>query len=239
MKQTTNHYPLPNRLLLVEDETVMANNIIGFLENDGFQVTHCVSGKEGLKVFQDIHFDLIILDVMLPELNGLEICHQIRAQSDVPIIMLTALSEPYDVVKGLEAGADDYIKKPFSADELNARVMSALRRNTGLMDHQQQHLQIGDLKLIINSQQVMLKNQTIVDLTQAEFLLLKTLCHRPGQVFTRNQLIDACLGEDFNGFDRNIDVHISNLRKKLGESSRHPKHIITEIGIGYRLVSRV
>ncbi len=228
----------PNQLLLVEDEQVMADNIITFLHHAGFNTQHCLTGDEGLRTFEQGGFDLVILDVMLPSIDGLTVCDKIRQHSDVPIIMLTALAEPYDVVQGLEAGADDYIRKPFSADELVARVKSALRRNTGIKDHQQQHLQIGDLKLLINTQQVALKNQPPVNLTHAEYLLLETLSRRPGQVFTRNQLIQASLGQDFDGFDRNIDVHISNLRKKLGESSRNPKHIITEVGIGYRLVAR-
>ncbi len=238
MKPRPANNSIPSHLLLVEDEQVMADNIINFLHHAGFSTQLCQTGNAGLLAFEQSSFDLVILDVMLPALDGLTVCKKIRQHSDVPIIMLTALAEPYDVVQGLEAGADDYIRKPFSADELIARVRSALRRNTGIKDHQQQHLQIGDLKLLINTQQVELKNQPAVSLTHAEFLLLKTLCQRPGQVFTRNQLIAAALGQDFDGFDRNIDVHISNLRKKLGESSRHPKHIITEVGIGYRLVAR-
>lgn len=236
MNQQPSNTTPSHQLLLVEDEQVMADNIIRFLQHAGFDIRHCTTGLSGLQAFEGGGFDLVILDLMLPVMDGLTVCAKIRQQSDVPIIMLTALSEPYDVVRGLETGADDYIRKPFSADELVARVRTALRRNTGIQDHRHQHLQIGSLKLLLNSQQVILKNQPPVKLTHAEFLLLKTLSRRPGQVFTRNQLIEASLGQDFDGFDRNIDVHISNLRKKLGESSRHPKHIITEVGIGYRLV---
>ncbi|MCH7807078.1 MAG: response regulator transcription factor [Proteobacteria bacterium] len=218
-------------ILVVEDNKTTAKTIALFLEGEGAKVTLAFTGPEGLSKAMAKDFDATILDWMLPGMDGLTLCKKLRKQSQLPIIMLTAKTTEDDIVEGLEAGADDYVKKPFQAKELVARVKSALRRRHSFQAGQDGLITFGDLKINEQTRKVLLGPEEI-HLTKNEFNLLKTLASSPGRIFTRDQLITAALRPDFDGFDRTVDAHISNLRKKLGKSNH--KYIQTEVGIGYR-----
>ena len=218
-------------ILVVEDNKTTAKTIALFLEGEGAKVTLAFSGTEGLSKAMVKDFDAAILDWMLPGMDGVTLCRKLREKSPLPIIMLTAKTTEDDIVAGLEAGADDYVKKPFQAKELVTRVKSALRRRHSFQAGQDGLITFGDLKIDEQTRKVHLEGEEI-HLTKNEFNILKTLSSAPGRIFTRDQLITAALGADFDGFDRTVDAHISNLRKKLGGVNR--KYIKTEVGIGYR-----
>lgn len=220
-------------ILVVEDDATTADIIEAFLVHAGYRVELASDGQQCLELLDQETFDGVLLDIMLPGMDGISICKHIRSISAVPIVMLTARTDTHDIVKGLEAGADDYVKKPFNGVELVARVKSALRRNGVFNDSGSRRLSSGAFHLDLDTKTLEYMDMNIA-LTPAEFGILKVFCSFPGRVFSREQLIQAAFDHQYEGFDRNIDVHISNLRKKLGESSRHQKHLLTEFGIGYR-----
>jgi DNA-binding response OmpR family regulator len=217
-------------ILLVEDEKKIADIARAYLERDGFQVTHALTGEQAVSLLKN-PYDLIILDLMLPDYEGEEICSLIRKDSDVPIIMLTAKSSEDDRVKGLGIGADDYVVKPFSPRELTARVNALLRRTK--KDQKAIGFSSGALLIDISRHEVKL-NGNPVTLTPTEFRILQVLSERPGQVMSRHQLVNAVQGYDFEGYERTIDAHIKNLRQKIEQDPRKPAFIKTVYGLGYK-----
>ena len=220
------------RILVVEDEEKIAEIVRAYLEKEGFRVTVAETGQKAISVLKD-GFDLIILDLMLPDIIGEDICQTIRMDSDLPIIMLTAKSEEEDRIKGLSIGADDYVVKPFSPRELVARVKALLRRTKG----SKKTICFSRGNFIIDSSRFEVKKDgSPVVLTPTEFKLLHCLAERPGQIFTRLQLINIILGYDFEGYDRTIDAHIKNIRHKIEDNPRNPSYIKTVYGVGYKFI---
>jgi len=222
------------KILLVEDEKKIADIVKAYLEKEQFRVTVAETGEKALSTLKD-GFVLIILDLMLPDMAGEDICQAIRQDSDVPIIMLTAKSAEEDRIKGLGIGADDYVVKPFSPRELVARVKALLRRVRGAKDV----LSFNRSDLVLDSArfEARKKNSPVI-LTPTEFKLLQCLAERPGQVFTRLQLVNVILGYDFEGYDRTIDAHIKNIRHKIEDSQKKPAYLKTVYGIGYKFTGQ-
>ena len=222
-------------ILLVEDDLLIQGPVVRALEAAGHQVTATTNGASGLKNALETDFDLIVLDILLPEMDGWEVCKAIRQRSTVPILMLTALSDEVDRVLGLELGADDYLTKPFSTRELIARIKALLRRVQ--MDAQTsrpaQTIQICDISLDVTTRQVM-KNGTPLPLRYKEFELLSLLMAHAGQVITRAEIFDQVWGTDWLGDMRTLDVHIRWLREKLEDDPSNPELIQTVRGVGYR-----
>ncbi len=222
------------KILVVEDEAKVTRVVRAYLEQAGFAVTIAEDGREALAAFRREQPDLLVLDLNLPGMDGLDVCRAVRRSSNVPIIMLTARAEEMDRLIGLELGADDYIVKPFSPRELVARVRALFRRIDS-QAVQPRRLRAGPVTLDETRRQAWLHEQPL-DLTTMEFDLLAALISQPGRVFSRSQLLDQAQGETFAGYERTIDVHIKNLRKKLGDDSRWPRYIVTVRGIGYKFV---
>lgn len=222
-------------ILIVDDEQKILEVIASFLESQNYQVFQAENGAKAFEIFEKENISLIILDLMLPDLSGEEICKKIRRTSRVPIIMLTAKVEESDVLEGLEIGADDYITKPFSLKELIARVKAILRRTSEepVPLFNKNSYNGGDLILDFGKDLV-LKDQIPVNLTPTEFNILTTLIKFPGKVFTREELIEFALGSGFEGFDRAVDSHIKNLRQKIEDNPRSPKYVLTIHGKGYK-----
>ena len=221
------------RILLVEDEKAIREAVAAYLERENYWVTGAADGQQAVEEFNRHHFDLVILDLMLPKIPGEKVCRIIRDTSDVPIIMLTAKGEVEDRIIGLELGADDYLIKPFSPRELVARVRALLRRAHIDSEPQREVFEYGDLTIDIAGHKVLVKGEE-VDLTASEFKLLTTLSRYPGRVYSRMELVEKVLGYDFEGYERTIDSHVKNLRAKIGDDPRHPKWIYTVHGVGYR-----
>ncbi len=222
---------LKESILIVEDEKKIADIVRGYLEKEGYRVRHAGDGAEALKLLKE-NFDLIILDLMLPDMKGEELCGTIRENSDVPVIMLTARSGEEDRIKGLGIGADDYVVKPFSPRELVARVKAHLRR-AGRTKKKVLSFNRGLLKIDLDNREVMKEGSPVV-LTPTEFKILVSLSENPGRVFSREQLVNIVQGYDFEGYDRTIDAHVKNLRHKIEADSREPRFIRTVYGIGYK-----
>lgn len=223
------------RILLVEDEAKISEAVRLYLERDGFAVTIAATGTAALHAVKD-GFDLIILDLMLPDMRGEDICTAIREFSDIPIIMLTAKSSEDDRIAGLGIGADDYVVKPFSPRELVARVKAHLRR-TRKPERTQLSFNAGDLTINDAAHEVRKKGEQIA-LTNTEYRILYCLAEHPDMVFSRQQLINAVQGLDFEGFDRVIDAHIKNIRQKIEDTPQQPVYIRTVYGVGYRFGGR-
>ena len=221
------------RILLVEDEKAIRDAVAAYLERENYWVTPVGDGQAALDEFAKHHFDLIILDLMLPKISGERVCRNVRDTSDVPIIMLTAKGEVEDRIIGLELGADDYLIKPFSPRELVARVRALLRRAHPAEDPQREILEFGDLSIDVSGHKVTVAGRE-VDLTASEFKLLTTLSRDPGRVYSRMELVEKVLGYDFEGYERTIDSHVKNLRAKLGDDPKKPTWIYTVHGVGYR-----
>lgn len=219
-------------VLLIEDETELARVAQSYLEKAGFQVILASRGDTGLTLFKQHKPDLVLLDLNLPGLDGLDVAREIRRQSDVPLIMVTARVEETDRLIGLELGADDYIVKPYSVRELVARVRAVLRRFNRSSGNAQ-ILREGELEVDLDTHTVKRGDEEI-SLTPTEFQLLSTLMAQPGRVFTRLQLLEAIQGVAYEGYERTIDAHIKNLRAKIEEDSHHPRYIETVFGVGYR-----
>jgi len=226
------------RVLVADDDVKTVELVKLYLNRDGYKVLTAYDGIEALRLARESHPDLIVLDLMLPGLDGLQVCRILRAESDVPVIMLTAKTTEQDKLAGLELGADDYVTKPFSPRELAARVRAVLRR---LPEESLQRgpAEIKHGKLTVNflKYEASLADRPL-NLTPVEFKLLGVLVREPDRVFSRGQLLDKVLGYDFEGFDRTIDVHILNLRRKLEPEPSKPRYIKTVYGAGYKFVSR-
>ena len=219
------------RVLVVDDDAKTVELVKLYLNRDGYRVLTAYDGIEALRLAREGHPELIVLDLMLPGIDGLEVCRTLRSESDVPIIMLTARTTDQDKLTGLELGADDYMTKPFSPKELAARVRTVLRRLPGERGPAQ--VKQGELTVDFHKHEATLANRPL-NLTSVEFKLLGVLAKEPGRVLSRAQLIEQALGRDFEGFDRTIDVHILNLRRKLEPDPSHPRYIKTVYGVGYK-----
>jgi DNA-binding response OmpR family regulator len=223
------------RILLVDDEQPVQKLLSYPLEKDGYEVVPALDGQEALNEFDRQPFDLVVLDIMLPKVDGLEVCRQLRAKSSVPIIMLTAKAEEIDKVLGLELGADDYITKPFSMREFRSRVRAALRR-AGMgtdVDGDEEPLERGELRIDFAKRAVELRGEP-VQLTYVEFEILAVLAAHPGRVYTRDMLLDRIWGDSAFRDQRTIDVHIRHLREKLERDAKVPEYLLTVRGVGYR-----
>ncbi len=226
------------RILLVDDEQSVQTLLSFPLRREGYEVVQAVDGREALDRFAEQSFDLVVLDVMLPQIDGLEVCRRLRARSAVPIIMLTAKSEEIDKVVGLELGADDYITKPFSMREFRSRVKAALRRADMRPEAaddapDEPPLEQGDLSIDFAKRAVLVRGKA-VRLTYVEFELLGALARNPGRVYTRDQLLSRVWGDASYRDPRTIDVHIRHLREKLEADAKEPEYIFTVRGVGYR-----
>ena len=223
---------MSQKILVVDDELEIVKVVRAYLEQSGFRVLTASDGPTALAVFRHDQPDLILLDLNLPKLDGLEVCRTIRRESNVPVIMLTARVEETDRLIGLEIGADDYIVKPFSPREVVARVRTVLRRSTPAPE-QPASIAVGDLTIDPVKHEVRLAER-LIDLTPSEFNLLHVMAAQPGRAFSRMELLDAVQGEAYEGYERTIDVHIKNLRQKLGDEPRDPTYILTVYGVGYK-----
>jgi two-component system response regulator RegX3 len=226
-----------HRILIVEDEPGLAESVRYALESEGFEVSVATTGIHGLDVARRSGPDLVLLDLMLPEMSGLDVCRQIRSSSDVPIIMLTAKDSEADKVSGLELGADDYMTKPFSMRELIARVRAHLRRagKTGVLAESNEVLRGGGIELDIDAH-VTRRDGGEVELRPKEFDLLESLMRRKNRLAARHTLIDEVWGPSYFGDTKTLDVHIKRLREKLESNSSKPRHIVTVRGLGYKFV---
>ncbi len=221
---------MPHRILVVDDDANTTRLVKLYLQRDGHTVTTAADGVEALNAAREKHPDLIVLDIMMPKMDGVEVCRVLRQESDIPIIMLTARTTDEDKLKGLDMGADDYVTKPFSPGELAARVRAVLRRLPG--ERGPNELRRGDLVIDFRRHDAY-RGGTAVGLTTAEFKLLGVLALQPGRVFSREQLIEKALGHDFEGYERTIDAHVRNLRRKLESDPTHPTYVKTVYGAGY------
>ncbi len=222
------------RVLVVEDDPKTSDILRVYLEKGGYQVAAAYDGPAGVSQAREFPPDLVVLDLMLPGLSGTEVCRILRQDSDVPIIMLTALSTLADKLEGLDLGADDYVAKPFSPSELVARVRAVLRRTSSRNQTKNPVLiKCGDVALDLEQCSVT-RNDHQVRLTPTEFKVLAVLMREPGRVFSRSQLIEKAMGCDYGGMDRTMDVHILNLRRKIEWDANRPEHILTVYGMGYK-----
>jgi DNA-binding response OmpR family regulator len=224
-----------NTVLVVEDEPQIAQIVRDYLQHAGFAVVTTGDGVEALRLTRERRPDLVVLDLGLPHLDGLDVAKRLRRDTDIPIIMLTARVEESDRLIGLEVGADDYVTKPFSPRELVARVRAVLRRvEPGAGQGGQTHiLRRADLTIDVSKMRVT-RGGAAIELTPSEFQLLAALARQPGRVFTRAQLLDAVRGNEVESFERAIDAHIKNIRRKLEADSRSPRYLLTVYGIGYK-----
>lgn len=219
-------------LLLIEDDERLAQLIVEYLEGAGFRVRHAASGAEGLSLNNQHPFDAIVLDLMLPDMDGLDVCRSIRAHEQTPILMLTARGEAMDRIVGLELGADDYLPKPFEPRELLARLKAILRRGGASAVPAKNVLRFGRLEIDRNAREVRLDGVP-AQLTGHQFEMLRVLAEHPGRVLTRDQIMDLVRGESLEAFDRSIDVHISRIRQAIEDNPKEPRRIITIRGAGY------
>jgi DNA-binding response OmpR family regulator len=222
-------------VLLVDDERLLVKGLKFNLEHEGYEVSCCYDGESAIRLARESAFDLIILDLMMPEVDGLEACRRIREFSAVPIIMLTARSEDTDKLIGFEYGADDYVTKPFNIMELKARIRAILRRVVVQQNQQAppaETLQIGNITLDISRHNASVDGRS-VELTAKEFDLVELLMKNPGRVYTRESLLDIVWGYEYPGDIRTVDVHIRRLREKLEISPAKPKYLLTKWGVGY------
>jgi two-component system response regulator VicR len=220
------------KILVVDDEKTLVKGMKFNLENEGYQVECAYDGAAAVELARNEKFDLLILDVMMPELDGLEACMRIREFSNVPVIMLTAKSEDADKLMGFECGADDYLTKPFNILELKARVRALLRRAAGVQRVQGSVLTVGDLSLN-TEERVAVRDGKTVDLTAKEYDLIELLMRNPRRVYSRENLMNVVWGYTYAGDYRTVDVHIRRLREKLERDPAEPEHIMTKWGVGY------
>ena len=220
------------KILIVDDERVLVKGIKFNLEHEGYQVQDAYDGEEAVELAREGGFDLIILDVMMPKIDGLQACMRIREFSNVPIIMLTAKSEDADKLMGFECGADDYVTKPFNILELKARVRALLRRAAGTQRNRGAVLTAGDLSLN-TEERVAIRDGKTVDLTAKEYDLIELLMRNPRRVYSRENLMNVVWGYSYGGDYRTVDVHIRRLREKLEKNPAEPEYIMTKWGVGY------
>ncbi len=221
------------RILTVEDDERIRTAVKLALEGEGWQVDEAAAGEAALEKFEQHPSDVVLIDIMLPDIDGFEVCRAIRRSSDVPIVMVTARDDTHDVVAGLEAGADDYLTKPFAPKELSARIRALLRR-ARVSEPGSPHLRFGDLE-IVPEEGVVRRNGQEVHLTKTEFRLLVELASTPGRVFSREVLLDRVWGYDYFGDGRLVDVHVRRLRTKVEHDPGNPRHVVTVRGLGYKL----
>jgi two-component system alkaline phosphatase synthesis response regulator PhoP len=226
-------YMAKQTILVVDDEKQIVELVSAYLEREGYNVVPAYDGQSAIDLAFQKKPDLILLDFMLPEINGFEVCRSIRKKAAIPIIMLTARDEEMDKILCLEVGADDYITKPFSPREVLARVRAVLRRSNS-ETIVSERIKVGELEIDFAKHEVK-KAGVIVSLTPTEFKLLEAMAKNPGRVFTRLQLIDYAQGYSFEGYERTIDAHIKNLRHKIENNPKNPSYIVTVFGVGYRL----
>jgi DNA-binding response OmpR family regulator len=224
---------MATRILTVEDDERIRTAVKMALEDEGWAVEETANGEDALEAFGREAADVVLIDIMLPGMDGFELCRSIRRTSDVPIVMVTARADTHDVVAGLEAGADDYLTKPFAPKELSARIRALLRRVRPPQSGHQR-LVFGDLEIIPEEGKVMLAKQEL-HLTKTEFRLLCELGSSPGRVFSREMLLDRVWGYGYFGDGRLVDVHIRRLRTKVEADAANPRHVVTVRGLGYRL----
>lgn len=227
-----------NKILVVDDEPKIVEVVKAYLINSNYKVFTAFDGKEALRKFDEVNPDLVILDLMIPNISGEQVCQTIRKKSRIPIIMLTAKAQEDDKVNGFNIGADDYLTKPFSSKELVARVGSLLRRCSAGISPLYNIMSWNNNDLMIDFNEMIVKKEgKTVKLTPNEFKLLSVLVKYPRKSFTREELIESAFGIDFDGFERTVDSHIKNLRSKLENDSSNPQYIITVRGIGYKFGS--
>jgi DNA-binding response OmpR family regulator len=223
-------------LLLIEDDLRLAQMVADYLRQAGFTCEHAGDGQTGLKRVQEGGVDLVVLDLMLPDMDGLQVCQRIRgfqgSASQVPVLMLTAKGDPMDRIIGLELGADDYLPKPFEPRELLARIKAILRRKPGEAAEAKSHLSFGSLEIDRDARQVSVHG-ALCDLTSYQFDLLVALAERAGRVLTRDQIMEAVRGRELEAFDRSIDVHMGRIRAAIEVDPKEPKRILTVRGVGY------
>ena len=227
------HRPVGTRILAVEDDERIRTAVKLALEDEGWVVDEAASGEEAVILFLRQPADVVLIDIMLPGIDGFELCRTIRRTSDVPIVMVTARADTHDVVAGLEAGADDYLTKPFAPKELSARIRALLRRARPA-NPAHPRLVFGDLEIVPDEGKVLRAGQEI-HLTKTEFRLLCELAENPGRVFSREELLDQVWGYGYFGDGRLVDVHIRRLRTKVEIDAANPRHVVTVRGLGYRL----
>jgi len=225
--------PVGTRILTVEDDERIRTAVKMALEDEGWQVEEAESGEEALESFARHPSDVVLIDIMLPGVDGFEVCRSIRRSSDVPIVMVTARADTHDVVAGLEAGADDYLTKPFAPKELSARIRALLRR-ARTSDPAISHLKFGDLE-IVPEEGLVLRAGEEIHLTKTEFRLLVELASSPGRVFSREVLLERVWGYGYFGDGRLVDVHVRRLRTKVEADPANPRHVVTVRGLGYKL----
>ena len=222
------------RLLVVEDEKKLCDMIAKSLHQAGYEVDTCNDGEEALECARKNSYDMILLDIMLPKMDGMEVCQQIREFSDVPIIMLTAKGEDMDKILGLEYGADDYITKPFNILEVKARIKAILRRNSkaSAKTEASSRIETGDMRMDCDSRSLFIHDKEVY-LTAKEFDLLELLVLNPNKVYSRETLLNTIWGYDYPGDARTVDVHVRRLREKIEENPSEPKYVHTKWGVGY------
>jgi DNA-binding response OmpR family regulator len=221
------------RILTVEDDERIRTAVKLALEDEGWEVDEATNGEEAIAAFGRAPTDVVLIDIMLPGVDGFEVCRQIRRQSDVPIVMVTARDDTHDVVAGLEAGADDYLTKPFAPKELSARIRALLRR-ARVSEPGASRLRFGDLE-IVPEEGVVTSDGREVHLTKTEFRLLVELASSPGRVFSREALLERVWGHGYFGDGRLVDVHVRRLRTKVENDPANPRHVVTVRGLGYKL----
>lgn len=222
---------MAHTILLVDDEPKIVRLVRAYLEQSGYRTLSAHSGREALDLYKTESPSLVILDLMLPDLDGMDVAREIRRTQPTPIIMLTARTEDVDRVAGLEIGADDYVVKPFNPRELLARVRAVLRRTDS--SETVTAIQVGPLSVDFDSHEVRFDDQAL-ELTPIEFELLKTLAEHPGRVYSRQQLMDVLYGQTYASTERTIDTHVKNLRRKLEPDPQHPTFVVTVHGVGYK-----
>lgn len=231
------------RILVVDDEAPLRSLVASYVTKEGYEVREAQDGQEAVEVARDFQPDLVVLDLGLPKLDGIEVCRQIRTFSDCYIIMLTARSDEVDTIVGLSVGADDYVTKPFSPREVIARIKVMMRRpraaggqtgGTGGADEHPEPLRFGDLSVDLESREARLAGE-LIDLTRTEFDLLATMAEKPRRAFSRRQLIDEVWGDNWGSDDHLVDVHIVHLRRKLGDDAQTGRFVRTVRGVGYRM----
>jgi DNA-binding response OmpR family regulator len=223
------------RILVVDDNTKITEVLAAYLRREGFEPMVAADGAAGLALAQQTRPDLALLDIMMPGLDGLELTRRLQSAYDLPVILVTARTDEVDRLVGLEIGADDYISKPFSPREVVARVKAVLRRSDRAVSSGE-HIELDGLVVDVGDRTVAV-DSVAVDLTRTEFDILATMAAHPGRVYTRLQLMDAAQGEAFEGYERTIDAHVKNLRRKLGDQARESRFIETVFGVGYKVLA--
>ena len=222
------------KILIVDDETRLVDVLRAYLERDGYRVAAAYNGREALLLARREKPDLVLLDLMLPEMDGMEVCRTLRKESEVPIIMLTARSEETDKLIGLELGADDYVTKPFSPREVVARVRAVLRRSLMSPGAGEEAITLGNL-VIDQARHEVRRQDEVIAITPTEFELLWALASNRGRVLSRLQLMEKALGDSYEGYERTIDAHVKNLRRKIELDPAHPRYVQTVFGVGYKV----